>query len=147
MQMLQSKPKDVLLAEDDPEDFLLFQYAVKEITIPVLLRHAEDGDKLFEMLKEAIPDILFLDIHLPCKNGISCILEIRKNPQYNNMPVIMFTSYNHRSYVNQTYQSGANYYIVKPTSIQKLAEKLQQVLSIEWEKQLYFPPKHEFVLS
>lgn len=80
---------DVILAEDDIDDVLIFDLAVKHIKISIHLRHAKDGDELFTLLKDAIPDLIFLDIHMPCKDGITCILEIRKNPDFHNVPVIM----------------------------------------------------------
>lgn len=145
--MINPKPNDILLAEDDLDDYLHFELALKEISIPFYLRHAKDGEELFKKLREAIPDLLFLDIEMPCKDGIACILEIRRNPDYNFMPVIMFTSHEHKSYVNESYKNGANYFLVKPSTIKALAEKLQFVLSREWNKQIYFPPINEYVLS
>ena len=97
--MSNQKPNDVLLAEDDLDDLLQFELAIKEVSIPVYLRHAKDGEELFVRLKEAIPDLLFLDIEMPCKDGMACILEIRRNPEYNFMPVIMFTSHNRQSFI------------------------------------------------
>jgi len=84
---------------------------------------------------------------MPCKDGVSCILEIRKDRKYDRMPVVMFSSLSHKSYVDKTYRYGANYYVVKPTSVIALTERLQHLLSLEWEKQLYYPPIDEFVLS
>jgi DNA-binding response OmpR family regulator len=145
--MLTNEPKDVLLAEDDHDDVEFFQSAIKDTTIPVELRHAKDGEELFLELKRAVPNLLFLDIQMPCKDGISCILEIRKNRKYDRLPVVMFSSLTHKSYVDKTYRYGANYYVVKPTSVAALTQRLQYLLSVEWEKQLYYPPKEEFLLS
>ena len=103
--------------------------------------------QLFDRLKEAIPDLLFLEIEMPCKDGMACILEIRRNPEYNFMPVIMFTSHNRQSFIEESYQSGANYFLLKPSTEKALTEKLEFILSKEWRKQVYFPPRHEYVLT
>jgi DNA-binding response OmpR family regulator len=145
--MLRNEMKDVLLAEDDHDDVEFFQLAMKEVSVPVDLRYAKNGDELFVELKKAIPHILFLDIQMPCKDGISCILEIRKNRKFDRLPVVMFSSLAHKAFVDKTYRFGANYYVVKPTSIAVLTERLQYLLSIEWEKQLYYPPREQFLLS
>lgn len=139
--------KDVLIAEDDLDDYYFFEEAIKEITISIGLRHAKDGQMLFEKLNEAIPDLLFLDIEMPCKNGVSCLLEIRKDPKYNQMPVVMFTAHNSQSYIKNTYQNGANFFLIKPASIQSLVEKLRNIFSMQWDKQLYFPSLNDYVLS
>ena len=145
--MINPRPNDILLAEDDLDDYMHFELAIKEISIPVYLRHAKDGEELFIKLKEAIPDLLFLDIEMPCKNGIACVLEIRRNPDYNFMPVIMFTSHERQSFIEESYKSGANYFLMKPSTVKALAEKLQFILSREWHTQMYFPPLNEYVLS
>jgi DNA-binding response OmpR family regulator len=139
--------KEILLAEDDPDDVDFFETAIKGTNIPVDIRHARDGEELFVELQKAVPNILFLDIQMPCKDGISCILQIRKNREYDQLPVIMFTSLSHQQYVDKTYRYGANYYVIKPLSIASLIQKLRYILSVEWEKQLYYPPKSEYLLS
>lgn len=145
--MTMYEAKDVLVAEDDMDDFLQFELAVKEITTSIYLRHAPDGELLFQQLKQAIPDLLFLDIEMPCKSGIDCILEIRRDPRYNYMPVIMFTSHDRQAYINQSYENGANYFLLKPSTVNALRQKLEMIFSRQWKHQFYFPPLHEFVLK
>ncbi len=84
--------RDILLADDDADEILIFETALKELKYPHTLRHAMNGDALFVLLKDKIPYILFLDIHMPCKDGVACITEIRKNREYDNLPVIIYTS-------------------------------------------------------
>jgi CheY-like chemotaxis protein len=138
---------DVVLAEDDMDDVMIFELAIKETRIAISLRHAADGDELFKILKEALPDIIFLDINMPCKDGVTCIVEIRKNPAYNHIPVIMYTSYYYNEKVDKTYEEGANFYLVKTNSVRDLAEHLKRIFSIEWKKYMYFPPKTQFILG
>lgn len=138
---------DVLLAEDDIDDVLIFDLAVKQIKISIQLRHAKDGEELFKLLKEAIPDLIFLDIHMPCKDGFTCILEIRQNPDYNNVPVIMYTSYYHLKEIENTYKSGANFFLIKTASISELAENLKRIFSVDWKRYMYYPPIKEYVLG
>lgn len=139
--------KDILLAEDDHDDVLTFDLALKEMSFPCLLRVADDGEQLFKKLQEAIPDILFVDINMPCKDGVSCIMEIRKNRAYDTMPVVMLTSFKSSKHIDAAYSGGANYYIVKPTTIPLLAKMLKVVFAHPWNTQMYFPSKKQFVLS
>jgi DNA-binding response OmpR family regulator len=145
--MLTSEKKEVLLAEDDHDDVEFFETAIRGTTIPVDIRYAKNGDELFVELKKAIPNLLFLDINMPCQDGVSCILQIRKERKYDLLPVVMFTSLSHKSYVDKTYRYGANYYVVKPTSVAALTQRLQYLLSVEWEKQMYYPSKDEYLLA
>lgn len=138
--------KNVLLAEDDQDDVLIFELALNKLPILVKLRHARDGEMLFELLRQQIPDIIFLDVRMPCRDGVSCIVDIRKNSEYNNIPVIMYSSNRGSKYIDEAYSSGANFYILKGNSIHELAEKLKKIFSVDWKNYMYYPPKAEFIL-
>ena len=142
-----NKIKDVLLAEDDPDDVLIFELAIKELPFPLVLRHAEDGDMLFVMINQMIPDIIFLDIHMPCKDGVTCITQIRKNESLDHVPVIMYTALKSVEYVNKCYENGANFFLIKADSIGELTEKLEKIFSIDWKTYMYYPPKNQFVMG
>jgi len=137
---------DVIVAEDDQEDFFIFELAIKETAVPVIIRHAENGDVLFVLLKEKIPEILFLDIHMPCKDGMSCIREIRQSKEYDNLPVIMFTSNDYHKTIEECYRAGANFYLVKPDKFTLLTESLKKVFSLDWKGAMHYPAMNHFVL-
>lgn len=138
---------DVILAEDDKDDVLIFELAITQARILINMRHAINGDELFELLKQSLPDIIFLDINMPCKDGVTCVVEIRRNPDYDNIPVIMYTSYNSSEKIETTYRAGANFYMLKNDSIAAIAENLKKIFSIEWKKYMYYPPKPGFTLG
>ena len=139
--------KDILLAEDDNDDVLIFEMAMKQMDFPYLMRHADNGDVLFLLLKEKVPYILFLDIHMPCKDGVACIVEIRKNKEYDNLPVIMYTSNMSNKIVEECFRNGANLYMTKTSTINSLVDKLKKVFAIDWNDYLHYPPQNQFVLS
>ena len=138
---------DLLLAEDDDDDAAILETAITELNISYELRRAMNGDKLFILLKERQPYLLFLDIHMPCKDGISCIMEIRKNPEYDNLPVIMYTSVTSRRDIEACFRNGANLYLQKPHSFEQLKINLEKIFSIDWSRQLHYPPLDQFILS
>ena len=146
--MTGSEPKkDILLAEDDLDDALIFEMALKNLNIPYDLRNAENGDMLFVMLKDRIPYILFLDIHMPCKDGVACISEIRKNRDYDNLPIIMYTSNLSKKIVEECFRNGANLYLAKSESLSQITGKLRKVFSIDWDDYMHYPPRDHFMLS
>jgi CheY-like chemotaxis protein len=142
-----AKMKDILLAEDDSDDVEIFDLGLQELNIPYLLRHAENGDVLFIMLKDKVPYILFLDIHMPCKDGLACIVEIRKNREYDKMPVVMYTSEISKKLIEEAYRNGANLFLAKTNTIAELTDKLRKVFSIDWDNYLHFPPHSQFVMD
>lgn len=139
--------KEIMLAEDDSDDVEIFDLGLKGLNFPYVLRHAENGDVLFIMLKDKLPYILFLDIHMPCKDGMACIVEIRKNREYDKMPVIMYTSEISKRIIEEAYRNGANLYLAKTNTIAELTDKLRKIFSIDWENYLHFPPHSQFMVD
>lgn len=137
----------VLLTENDDDDYLIFTLAIKETNLGVTLTRAETGDELFTLLNKNIPDILFLDIQIPCRDGRQCLREIRSQSRYDNLPVILYTSLNDAQTIEYTFREGGNLYVIKPSSITQLTEVLKRILTINWKTTLYFPAKSDFVLN
>jgi len=91
---LQYAPLNILLADDDADDRLFFDKALKEIPIATNLTMVYDGEQLMNYLNENsehLPDILFLDINMPRMNGIECLSEINGNKKLKDLTVIIFT--------------------------------------------------------
>lgn len=138
---------NVLVAEDDDEDFEIFSSALKVVSLKVVLTRAENGDILIRLLDEKNPDILFLDILLPCKDGKHCLKEIRSNKKYDKLPVIIYSSISDLKEIEFCYREGANLYVIKPGTFSELKGALQKILSIDWKKVLYFPSLTQFVVN
>lgn len=147
MKMPDQEPKNILLGEDDDDDYMLFEMAVEELTFAVVLTRAENGEVLFRILEQKHPDILFLDLLMPCKNGRECLKEIRSNRKYDNIPIIVYTSLEDLSNIEFCYREGGNLYAVKPASLGDLKTMLEKVFAIDWKKALYYPPLSQFVLN
>ena len=137
----------VLIAEDDDDDFEIFSYALKEVSISIVLTRAEDGEILLKILDSHLPDILFLDVYMPCKDGRTCLKEIRSNKKYDMLPIIMYSSMRDSKTIEFCFLEGANIYVIKPSSFHDLTMALKKILSIEWKKSLYYPARADFVMS
>lgn len=137
----------VLIADDDDDDYLIFSLAIEEISYKVLLTRAVNGSILLSMLEKELPDILFLDLMMPPKDGRECLKIIRANQKYDALPIIVYTSLEDLTSIEYCYREGANLYTIKPTNISELKHILQRILSVRWNKMMYFPPKSEFVLK
>lgn len=137
----------VLIAEDDDDDFLIFSLAIAEIEIAVAITRAKDGEKLLQVLSDNIPDILFLDIQMPCKGGRECLREIRANHRYDDLPIIIYSSFTDLNTIEYCFREGSNLYTIKPSSIGELTGILRSILMVDWKKAMYYPRKSEFVIN
>lgn len=136
----------VLVGEDDDDDFLIFSLAVEEVSYKVVLSRATDGDTLMAMLHRELPDILFLDLRLPGKDGKQCLHLIRADRRFDKLPVIIYSSLDDLENISYCYREGSNMFTVKPNSIGDLRVILQRIFTLDWKKNLYYPPLEEFVL-
>jgi CheY-like chemotaxis protein len=137
---------NVLIAEDDDDDFFIFSLAIKETQIAIALMRVENGEILMKTLNEHIPDILFLDMHMPCKSGKECIREIRADRRYDHLPIIIYSSFSDDDHVDYCFREGANLYTVKPYDLADFTRTLQRILGVDWKRSMYYPPKQDFVV-
>lgn len=149
LSLLSKKSLNVLLADDDADDRELFTMAIEEIAPNIKVTTSRNGLELMNTLNDEsvpLPDILFLDLNMPFKNGQECLHEIRKNKRLKSLPVIIYSTSSDREYVDQTYNNGANYYLTKPDSFLDLKLIASKLFALDWGAQAQ-PQKDKFVLN
>lgn len=134
---------NILLADDDSDDCYFFNKALKEIPLSTNLTTVHEGEELMNYLEEnskSLPDILFLDLSMPRKNGFECLHDIKENEKLKDMPVVMFsTSFPSNNSYEQSIMDtlkgmGAQDYIRKPGDFALLKEAIHDILKKEIEK-------------
>lgn len=127
----------ILLADDDKDDCFLFREALSELPLDTELITVHDGEQLMTYLdihQNNLPDVLFLDLNMPRKNGFECLTEIKYNDHLHKLPVVMFsTSYPRdmgyeQDIIKVLYNIGAKDYIRKPEDFTKLKEVIYKML-------------------
>src|SRR5690242_15966137 len=125
--------RHILLADDDKEDSLLFQEILDELPLSTHLTTVFNGEQLMQLLsdtKEQLPDVLFLDLNMPRKNGFDCLTEIKSSEKLKLLSVIIFSTSYDPEIVNLLYKNGAQYYIRKPNSFGQLKKVIHQALTL-----------------
>ena len=127
---------NILLADDDFDDRFFFEKALSELPVIAALTVVKDGQELMQFLNEettTLPDVLFLDINMPCKTGTECLTEMKLNKKLKDIPVTMFSTSNSPENIKMLFQKGANVYIHKPNDFSKLKEIIFRALPISTE--------------
>ena len=116
--MILNAPCTIFLADDDEDDTFLFQEALGQISLPAELTVAENGMELMRKLEqsERVPDLIFLDMNMPVKNGLECLMELRRSEIYKETPVVILSTSVAGYLLESAYNAGANLYVQKPTS-------------------------------
>src|ERR1035438_9176072 len=105
--VLKSPILNILLADDDADERYFFEIVLKELPIATNLKTVPDGERLMEYLSQNLdnlPDVLFLDIIMPRKNGIECLTEIMSNEKLKRIPVIMYSNSVGDDYITKCYR-------------------------------------------
>jgi len=140
----------IILAEDDFDDRLLFEEAVKELPVSVELTTVSNGEELIAWLsnkKNKLPDILFLDLNMPRKNGFAALGEIKKAPTLQDLPVFIFSTTTNKEMIKQVYKDAAHYYIKKPIHFWELKELIYKSLRFIADNEKTLPGKESFILN
>lgn len=117
-------PKTVLIAEDNPDDVLLFDKACEKYKAGFLRQFVKDGGaaiaylngvgKFADRTRYPIPALMILDITMPGLSGFDVLRWIRLDENLKTLPVIIFSSSSFRNDIATAYETGANSYLVKP---------------------------------
>lgn len=119
-----------MLADDDMDDYIFFKNALTQMPVATNLTLAQDGEQLMYFLthNQQLPDVLFLDINMPRKNGFECLAEIKQNIDLVHLPVIIMSTSVEPDVVSRLYNDGAKYFIRKPAEFSRFKEIILHTL-------------------
>jgi CheY-like chemotaxis protein len=141
---------NILLADDDVDDCIFFREALDELLLSTKLIAVHDGEELMQLLNDEtyrLPDVLFLDINMPRKNGFECLAEIKLSHKLQELPVIMFSTSFEQEVVNRLYKSGAQYFIRKPSEFSQFKKIIHHTLALMAPGNISQPAREGFVLT
>jgi CheY-like chemotaxis protein len=129
------------MADDDADDRLLARDALSECRLPGELHFVENGEELLDYLhrrnkyaKAAAPPrpgLILLDLNMPRKDGREALREIKSNPEFRRIPVVVLSTSQADTDIAQIYDLGANSFITKPVNFDSLV-KVMKILGDYW---------------
>ncbi|MBT9190470.1 response regulator [Zobellia russellii] len=124
------KKWSVFLADDDATDQEIFSDALAEINAPISLRTFNNALELLKELETgtALPDVIFLDLYMPIMDGSDCLIKIRKNPLFQNVPIVLYSTEFDIDRIEELFECGANRYLRKTASFESLVSSLERTL-------------------
>ncbi len=140
----------IMLADDDKDDQDLFKEALDHTSVHTELTTANNGKELMDNLHDPEipnPDIIFLDINMPIKNGKECLKEIKEDAELKDIPTVIYTTSNSEKDINDTYNTGANLFVPKPYSFSIIIVVLKNIFTLRWKQLFTKPEKKDFVMS
>ncbi len=143
MKVNQARPIEILLVEDNPGDVTLLKEIFKLSQFSIHLGVARNGEDAVAYLRQdgfyaftRKPDLILLDLNLPKKNGMEVLEEIKRDPRFQQIPVLILTSSNQESDRERAFRFRASHYLLKPQDLSHLASLLKY-LEDAWMKPIH----------
>jgi CheY-like chemotaxis protein len=131
----------ILIADDDPEDRMLAEDALKEGRLVNDVRFVEDGEELLEYLQHRgkfedpesspRPGMILLDLNMPRMDGREALKVIKQDPELRRIPVVVLTTSKAEEDIYRSYDLGVNSFIIKPVTFDSLVN-IMRILEAYW---------------
>jgi two-component system response regulator VicR len=123
----------ILIIEDEAAlaDALKVNLKIKGYQVSI----AADGEEAIERLRKKTPDLILSDILLPRKNGFEVLEDLKKNPRWSRVPVIILSNLDTKDSIARAYALGAEQYFIKSEhSIADIIEEVKKCLKAKRKK-------------
>jgi DNA-binding response OmpR family regulator len=116
----------ILVADDEPNIVLSLEFLLKQAGFRV--RTVSDGEAALAAIAQEPPDLVLLDVMIPGRDGYAVCQEIRSNPAWRSMRIIMLTAKGGDIQREKGLSLGADDYVTKPFSTRELVERVRLML-------------------
>ena len=116
----------ILVADDEPNIVLSLEFLLKQAGFRV--RTVSDGEAALAAIAQEPPDLVLLDVMIPGRDGYAVCQEIRSNPAWRGMRIIMLTAKGGDIQREKGLSLGADDYVTKPFSTRELVERVRRLL-------------------
>ena len=125
---------EVMIVDDEPGDVELTKLALQEGRFDCNITVAVNGEEAMAMLRRQPPylatprpDLIFLDLNMPRKNGKEVLSEVKADPKLACIPVVVLTTSDVERDIRASYQLGAAGYVTKPVNDDGLFQAIRGV--------------------
>ena len=118
--------KYVLIVDDVPNIVLSLEFLIKKEGYEV--QSVSNGEEAMQAIAEKTPDLILLDVMMPRKDGYQVCQELRANPSWKDIKIIMLTAKGRDVEREKGLALGADDYITKPFATQEVVEKIRSLL-------------------
>jgi CheY-like chemotaxis protein len=132
--MINGKPIEILLVEDNPGDYRLAMEVFKEAKVNNNMHIVTDGVEAIKFLKKEgeyidspRPDLILLDLNLPKKDGKEVLSEIKDDDNLKRIPVVILTVSSAEEDIVKSYNLHANAYITKPINLDQFINVVRSI--------------------
>lgn len=127
-------PIEILMVEDNAGDGELLLDFLEQSKVRNHIHWVKDGEAAMAFLHreggfadKPLPDLILLDLNLPRKDGREVLAEVKADPEFHNIPVVVLTSSNAESDIAKSYSLKANCYVIKPVDLNQFMAVVKSI--------------------
>jgi len=120
--------KKILIADDEVNIVISLEFLMKREGFEVVL--AADGEEAITKIRDEKPDLVLLDVMMPRKTGFEVCQEVRSDPAFQDLKILMLTAKGRDTEVAKGMALGADAYMTKPFSTHELVERVKSLLGL-----------------
>jgi len=120
--------RTILIAEDNEVNMFFLKTLLKMYVSNVIILEAHDGEEVENTLTQVKPDLIFLDLSLPLKDGYEIAKDIKKNLSLRNIPIVVLTATDSEEVKDALLKVGIDIFIKKPASKEIILNALKTCL-------------------
>lgn len=127
----------ILVADDDADDRLMIEEALKENRLANDLHFVRDGEELMDYVRRRgeytdpgrspRPGLILLDLNMPKKDGREVLRELKSDASLRDIPVVVLTTSKAEEDIYRTYNLGVNSFITKPVTFESLVQIMREL--------------------
>ena len=134
------------MADDDKDDFIILQQAAEKARTKINITYAANWIDLWRQLLKTLPDVIFLDLNMPVKDGFDCLYSLRQETRFQKLPIVIYSTSTNRTDIDKAYIAGANYFIIKPNTLEEITHLLDRISSMNKQQLISIPAREEFII-
>ena len=118
--------KRILIADDEPNIVISIEFLLKREGYDVIV--AQNGAEALAKVRAERPDLVILDVMMPLRNGFEVCQDLRQDPEFKDLRIMMLTAKGRDTEVSKGLALGADVYMTKPSSTRELVAKVKALM-------------------
>ena len=136
------------MADDDKDDFNVLVESAELLEGTALeFSYASNWMAMQRNLKKKQPDVIFLDLNMPIKDGFECLISLRQDHVYKEIPIIIYSTSTSKADIDKAHRLGANYFVIKPDTHEKVATLLKRITAMTEQELQSKQAREKFVIA
>ncbi|NML59045.1 response regulator [Chryseobacterium cheonjiense] len=140
---------NVILADHDEGNLVLFRNILQEFKIQVKVKTFFNGRELMDYLNQDIlvPEVVFMSYHLPLKNALQCLSEIKADRKFDPMTTTVYSENLSAEEEEDVFVTGANVLMKKPDNYKDMKKNVTDIISVSWQYHTSGLNKNNFIMK